>query len=136
MPDLPSPFYRVALKLIILDASRRLLVVKNRDGMWEIPGGGWEHDEPLAACAARELHEELGIQTAVELDDIAFTYRARSKHGHINLRLVVPARIGNHDFQPSEMVDKRFVTKEELVALPMESDEAPIKQLTANIWPS
>ena len=29
--------------------------------MWELPGGGREGDESPFECAAREVHEELGI---------------------------------------------------------------------------
>ncbi|HEU4966124.1 MAG TPA: NUDIX hydrolase [Candidatus Saccharimonadales bacterium] len=30
-------------------------------GMWDLPGGGREGDETSFHCAAREIHEELGI---------------------------------------------------------------------------
>jgi 8-oxo-dGTP pyrophosphatase MutT (NUDIX family) len=45
---LPSTFYRVSIKALVFDDRNRLLVGLTKDEEapgWEIPGGGWEHDE-------------------------------------------------------------------------------------------
>ncbi len=39
--------------------------------MWELPGGGREHDETPEECALREIYEELGIKLLPE----AFIYK-------------------------------------------------------------
>ena len=57
---LPSPFYRVSLKAIVLDHQERLLLGQADNGNWEVPGGGWEHPETLERGLRRELLEELG----------------------------------------------------------------------------
>ena len=59
---LPSSFYRVTSRAIVLDGQNRLLTMINRDGNHEIPGGGWEHDETFEQSLQRELQEELGVQ--------------------------------------------------------------------------
>lgn len=35
-------------------------------GMWDLPGGGREGDEPPEACLLREVEEEFGLRFAVE----------------------------------------------------------------------
>lgn len=42
----------------------RLLLVEE-DGRWFLPGGLRETGEPLAAGAAREVHEETGVRVAI-----------------------------------------------------------------------
>jgi hypothetical protein len=54
-----SPFYRVSVKALVFDRDGRLLVVQEPDGLWEVPGGGWEHGESFEKCLARELAEEI-----------------------------------------------------------------------------
>jgi 8-oxo-dGTP pyrophosphatase MutT (NUDIX family) len=64
LKNLPSTFYRVAVKCLVFDDTGRLLVAENEDGEFELPGGGWEHGESLEECIQRELQEELGVRAA------------------------------------------------------------------------
>jgi 8-oxo-dGTP diphosphatase len=132
--NLPSPYYRVAIKVLIFNAAKRLLVVQNADGDWEIPGGGWEHDESLRACLDREVKEELGVKVATATD-IAMTYRGLNKSGYVALRLVVTATLEGSDFTYGDSMQAgQFVDATELAALPMVDDDTPIKQLSDEIW--
>lgn len=131
---LRSPFYRVTVKALIFDASGRLLVTQTKDGQWEIPGGGWEHDEELADCLRRELQEELGV-SASSIGDVAFTYRGQNWRGYMVVRLAVPATLSSTTFTPGDdMRQAKFVDQAEFLGLPMSSDEAPIKQCVDQIW--
>ncbi len=52
----------------ILEKEGRILVCQRQPGQahahkWEFPGGKVEHDEPPEHALARELREELGIET-------------------------------------------------------------------------
>jgi 8-oxo-dGTP pyrophosphatase MutT (NUDIX family) len=58
---LPSSYYRVTTRAIILDERMRVLVIEDDDGRYELPGGGWKEDESFEECVRREVKEELGV---------------------------------------------------------------------------
>ncbi len=60
----PNTFYRVSAKAVIRNAVGEVLVVKEHQDKWELPGGGLDHGESVHDCLERELREELGITNA------------------------------------------------------------------------
>lgn len=68
-----SEFTRRSARVLLLDASDRLLLVQSGDA-WLAPGGGVEEGEGLAEAAARELREETGLTVVpAGLFPVAFT---------------------------------------------------------------
>lgn len=68
MPDDPRDRSRayVAAGVLFFDHARRILLVQpTYKDYWDIPGGYVEAGETPAQAAAREVREELGIETAV-----------------------------------------------------------------------
>lgn len=56
------PLLQCAASVMIVDEKGRLLLGKRSDsGYWGYSGGSVELDEPVEACAKRELYEEMGI---------------------------------------------------------------------------
>ena len=135
--QLPSTFYRVSVKAIILDDQKRLLIGSgNNDEIqgWEIPGGGFEYDESIEQCLEREIKEELGAEIE-SVGNILFVYRGRSKNGWIILRIAIAVRLESHDFKYGDMTQVKFVTKEELPQIQFDAEEGTIKQHADKIWP-
>jgi 8-oxo-dGTP diphosphatase len=68
--DYPRPALTVDLALITSERKPRVLLIQRGGepfaGMWALPGGFVEENEPLERAALRELHEETGI----EIDDL------------------------------------------------------------------
>ncbi len=72
---------RVRVGSVIVQDGRILLVNHRRMGRsyWVLPGGALEAGESLAACAAREVREETGLE--VHVDRFLYLAEAFSKDG-------------------------------------------------------
>lgn len=136
LSKLPSPFYRVTIKAIILDDQKRLLVGKGEEDSdgWELPGGGLEHKESIEECLTREIEEELGVGVK-EIGKVSFIYRGRSVHGWIILRVAIPVKLKDFNFKYGDMTEAKFITKDELQSLVFAADEGTIKDCADLIWP-
>ena len=69
----------VVVAAAIIERAGRYLVTRRQEGthlagVWEFPGGKCEPGETLAACMARELREELGIDAAVGAEVFTTTH--------------------------------------------------------------
>jgi 8-oxo-dGTP pyrophosphatase MutT (NUDIX family) len=131
--QIPSPFYRVSLKVYVFDDKKRLLMCKSPDGEWEPPGGGWEYDEAIEECLNRELVEELGVKLK-SLGRVLAVYCGMNKRGFRAIKIAFEATLDSFDFEYQDMVTSKFVTKEELLTLNMSTDERGIKEQVAKIW--
>ena len=135
LAGLPSPFYRVAVKVLILDEQGRLLVTQNVEGEWEIPGGGWEHDESLELSVEREMAEELGAKVH-DITDVEFVLRGVSSRGWHVIRLAVRAVLDTDSpLQPGDdQVAYRYVTPEEFLQLKFCGADEVFQTATDKIW--
>ena len=68
----PSTIYRVVAKALITDATGKILVVKEGQDFWSLPGGGLEHGESTKDCLQREINEEIGINDVL-IDEIVYS---------------------------------------------------------------
>ncbi len=117
---------------VIRRADGRLLISQRlaKDtlgGYWEFPGGKVDPGEELRAALARELREELGIETEIgaEIHHILHAYPDR------DVRLFFyEARIISGEPQKLEVADLRWVTVNELLDYQFpEADRPLIEQL-------
>ncbi|PID31600.1 hypothetical protein CR970_04670 [Candidatus Saccharibacteria bacterium] len=53
-------FYRVGVKGLIRNSAGEILVV-HEDGVWGLPGGGWDWGETEHEALKRELFEEIAL---------------------------------------------------------------------------
>ncbi len=72
MNDIPCT-YRISVKAAIKDADGRVLLLQEKDGSWELPGGGLEHGEDPRQALSREIDEETGL-TVEWMDDQPETF--------------------------------------------------------------
>lgn len=135
-----SPYYRVSAKALIFDGAGRLLVVKDENGEYEMPGGGWEYDESYEDCLRRELYEEIraevksiGQPEIVWRDHEGGTARLKVA-AYVTLASQKLTAVGDDDI--TELAAVRFVTKDEFLALPFQESECGIIHCADKIWNS
>lgn len=68
----PNTFYRVSVKAFITNSDDQVLVVRENQDWWDLPGGGLDHGELPQDCLKREIYEELGIKD-VHVGEIAYS---------------------------------------------------------------
>ena len=83
------------------------------EGFWEFPGGKCDRDEPLKACLARELREELDVVARVG-DEIFTTTHAYSDRS-VELHFFRCELFG--DPRPQQEQEMRWVRREDLASL-------------------
>jgi 8-oxo-dGTP pyrophosphatase MutT (NUDIX family) len=129
--SIPSPFYRVSVKALIFDTARRLLVLRDRDSRWQIPGGGWEHGESLEACVQRELQEEIGV--GASSIDVSLLHPCV---GRARLKLTVGAELAPGALCVGDgMLEARYVTREEFSALKLGGGDDILSAHVLQTWP-
>ena len=121
----------IVVTAAVIEHDGRLLVTRrpkgvHLEGYWEFPGGKCDAGESLAACLARELREELGVEARVgeEVFTTAHAYADRRVELHF-------FRCELHG-QPRPLLgqEMRWVRREELQALEFPpADEELIRRL-------
>ena len=115
----PLPFQVIGIGVVINAAGDVLIDQRLEEGllggMWEFPGGKQEPGEPIEACIARELMEELGIEVSVG-DPLITVDHAYS---HKKLQFVVHlCRWISGEPQPLASQQVRWVRPEQLKDYP------------------
>lgn len=108
-------YYRISVKGIAIDENGRFLLAKESNGMWEILGGGLDHDEEPLAALKREIKEETGIEiTYVSPMPKYFTTSKRRGHETYIANIIYEIKLKSLDFKPSEeCTELRFFNVEE-----------------------
>ena len=123
----PVPFQVIGIGVVINEAGDVLIDQRLEEGllggMWEFPGGKQELGEPIEACIARELMEELGIEVSVG-DPLITVDHAYS---HKKLQFVVHfCRWISGEPQPLASQQVRWVRPEHLKDYPFPAANARI----------
>ena len=61
-------FYRVSAKALVVADDGKVLVCKEDQPHWSLPGGGVDHGEQPLQALMRELEEELGVKEIVSAE--------------------------------------------------------------------
>lgn len=120
-----SPFeegdYYVSCEVWIQNSKGEMLITlrnpeKKAGGLWEFVGGGVLAGETTAQAAVREVKEEIGIDLAEA--ELSYLYEYKHKNYFmdiysVNKEIDIEAVV----LDPSEAIDAKWVTKEDLQKL-------------------
>ncbi len=121
----------------LVDVDGRVLIARRPEGkamagLWEFPGGKVDQGETPEQALVRELHEELGIETAAScLAPIAF-----ASHGYETFHLLMPlfaCRKWSGIPRPREGQALKWVQPRDLTRYPMPPADLPLVGLLRDL---
>lgn len=72
--DIDDCLYRVAVRALVVQNDRILLIKETVDNWWALPGGGIDHGESIESALTREVEEELGVPAEKVSSDFEIAY--------------------------------------------------------------
>ena len=131
MDDIPCT-YRISVKAIIKSDKGQILLLKEENGSWELPGGGLEHGEDAKEALAREIAEETGFFTEWISDQPVAFWTIRKEVGSPTLKwfsfIVYEARVSG-EFRPDvtngEAQEAGYYSREEAAKLQLHDNIKP-----------
>jgi 8-oxo-dGTP pyrophosphatase MutT (NUDIX family) len=112
---LDNRYYHVTIKGLFFDELGRLLLVQEKTGAWDLPGGRIEHGENFHSTLARECREEMGLECTVLDSQPHWAWSALDGDGIWKVVLCFRITLPHLDFTPSdECVAVAFLAPEDL----------------------
>ena len=136
LAEIKDCLYRVAVKAIITNGDKILLVLDGDDVDYSFPGGGVDYGEDLKTAVIRELNEEIGMSENLISSDFKIV---GANIGHVrgdiprtNLFFKVDIDISKVT-KTSEISGFKWFTYEELVNLPLDPSTGDTSEIFKTI---
>lgn len=112
-------FFRVSVKGLMFDDDGKILLCREANGLWEILGGGLEHEEEPIAALRREVREETGLEIAWISDKpLLFLTVKRLNKSSYQANVFYEIKLTSLDFTPTEECQElKFFSLEEMLTL-------------------
>ncbi|MCR9013629.1 NUDIX hydrolase [Aquiflexum gelatinilyticum] len=113
--QIPDCFYRVSVKALVVDSTQRFLLVREENGLWELPGGGLDFGESPQEGLRRELKEEMALEAKFISDHPHYFFSVINPKGQYIVNAVYPTSLFHLEFKPSpECQEIRFFSPSEV----------------------
>lgn len=108
-------YYRVSVKGIVVDEQGRFLLSRERNDMWDMLGGGLDHEEDPIDGLRREVFEEAGLRVIWVSRTPKYFITSPSHSGNAYVAHVVyEMKVEDLNLTPSdESLELRFFTPDE-----------------------
>jgi 8-oxo-dGTP pyrophosphatase MutT (NUDIX family) len=120
--DIDDCLYRVAIRVLIVQGDKVLLVKEASDAWWALPGGGVDHGEAIESALAREVEEELGVPAKEVSSDFQIVHYniGNVVNGVPRMNLFFKASVPEASLKKTDHVaDWQWFAKEEFLSLDM-----------------
>ena len=94
--------YHVTIKGLFFDDRGRLLLIKEHDGVWDLPGGRLEHGEDFHTALKRECREEMGLVCEILDKTPYWAWSALDRDDKWKVVLCFRITLPRLDFTPSD----------------------------------
>ena len=99
---IPPCFYRLSVKALIHNKEWKFLLIKERNNLWELPGGWVDYREDIKDCLRREVKEEMWLKVISVWQRPEYFYTSKNlKWYHIS-NVLYETEVENYNFIPSE----------------------------------
>jgi 8-oxo-dGTP pyrophosphatase MutT (NUDIX family) len=114
--NLPTTFYRVSIKALVLNEDqKKFLVVLEDNGYWELPGGGLDFPETPEEGLRREIKEEMGLIVTEVAKRPSYVLIGENMKGVKSINIVYEVKVKDLNFTPSdECVELKFISPNEI----------------------
>lgn len=121
--EIDDSLYRIAVRALIIQDGK-VLIVKENDGggWWAIPGGGIDYGETLNSSLLREIEEELGVPAESVVCDFQIIYHDIGKvvSGIPRMNIFFKVSIPTEQIKKTVHVEQwAWFTKKEFLELDM-----------------
>lgn len=95
------------------------MMIKEKSGLWEFPGGRIQKGEQFIECLKRECLEETGLECEVLDYQPSIIYPAIDKEGRGRIMVFFDVAFDKLNFKPSdECIEIKFFSPDEIRQLP------------------
>lgn len=116
--EIDDCLYRVAIRLLVVQEDKVLLVKEADDDWWALPGGGIDHGDTVSAAALREVEEELGAPSSEVTSDFEVVHYniGNVVNGVPRMNLFFKASVPEEAIQQTnDVTETRWVTRDEFM---------------------
>ncbi len=115
--NIPNRFYRTSAKALILNEARdKFLIVQERGGVWDLPGGGLDWGETTHESLSRKIPLEMSVPIAwISASPAYFLTQQSEKNNAWFANVLYEVELEHLNFTPSDdCVACEFVSKNDL----------------------
>lgn len=113
--SIPTCFYRVSVKALIIDDEWRFLLSKEKNWVWDLPGGWLDEWESISDGLKREIKEEMWLDVNNHESQPSYFFKFTGKNGKEKINVLYLTSVKNFIFTPSdECMEIRFFHPEDI----------------------